>query len=36
MTESLDAIRSLGLAPVFEDLYFGRPVPADLQIHPVV
>jgi hypothetical protein len=33
MIESLNAIRSLGLAPVFEDLYFGREVPADLRIH---
>jgi hypothetical protein len=33
MIESLNTIRSLGLAPVFEDLYFGRPVPADLDIY---
>jgi len=32
MTESLNAIRTLGLAPVFEDLYFGREVPSNLQI----
>ena len=30
MIESLNIIRSLGLAPVFEDLYFGRDVPAGL------
>jgi hypothetical protein len=30
MIESLNAIRSLGLAPVFEDLYFGRANRADL------
>ena len=33
MIESLDTIRTLGLAPVFEDLYFGREVPANLQIY---
>ncbi len=33
MIESLRAIRSLTLAPVFEDLYFGRDVPANLQIY---
>ena len=33
MTESLNTIRTLGLAPVFEDLYFGRDVPANLQIY---
>ena len=33
MIESLNAIRSLELPPVVEDLYFGRPVPADLQIY---
>jgi len=32
MIESLNAIRSLGLARVFEDLYFGRDVPHGLQI----
>ncbi len=30
MIESLNTIRSLGLAPVFEDLYFGKADPADL------
>jgi hypothetical protein len=29
----LNAIRSLGLAPVFESLYFGREVPANVAIH---
>jgi hypothetical protein len=33
MNESLDTIRTLGLASVFEDLYFGREVPANLQIY---
>jgi hypothetical protein len=33
MIESLDTIRTLGLAPVFEDLYFGREVPGNLQIY---
>ena len=33
MTESLDTIRALGLAPVFEDLYFAREVPANLGIY---
>lgn len=33
MIESLNTIRSLGLAPVFEDLYFGREVPAGLSIY---
>jgi hypothetical protein len=33
MTESLDIIRTLMLAPVFEDLYLGRDVPANLQIY---
>ena len=33
MIESLNAIRSLGLASVFEDLYFGRAVPANLDIY---
>ena len=31
MIESLNVIRSLGLAPVFEDLYFGREVAAGLE-----
>lgn len=31
MIESLDAIRSLGLAPVFESLYFGTEVPANVR-----
>ena len=33
MMESLNAIRSLGLAPVFEDLYFGRKVPGDIGLY---
>ena len=33
MNESLYAIRRLGLARVFEDLYFGSDVPAGLQIY---
>jgi hypothetical protein len=33
MIESLNAIRSLRLAPVFEYLYFGKEVPADLTIY---
>ena len=33
MTESLDAIRTLRLAPVFEDLSFDRVVPANLRIY---
>ena len=33
MTESLDTIRTLGLARIFEDLYFGREVPTNLQIY---
>lgn len=33
MIESLNAIRSLGLAPVFESLYFGREVPANVAIY---
>lgn len=33
MIESLNTIRSLGLPPVIEDLYFGRPVPGDLRIY---
>src|SRR5262245_20528128 len=33
MTESLDTIRTLGLGHVFEDLYFGRDVPANLRIY---
>lgn len=30
MIESLNTMRTLGLAPVFEDLYFGREVPASV------
>jgi hypothetical protein len=30
MRESLNAIRSLGLAPIFEDIYFGRADLADI------
>ena len=33
MIESLNTIRSLGLAPIFEDLYFGREVPANLRVY---
>jgi hypothetical protein len=33
MIESLNAIRSLDISPVFEDLYFGKAVPANLQIY---
>lgn len=33
MIESLNAIRTLGLAPVFESLYFGREVPANLAVY---
>jgi hypothetical protein len=33
MIESLNAIRSLNLAPAFESLYFGREVPASLDIY---
>jgi hypothetical protein len=33
MIESLDTMRRLRLAGVFEDLFFGRSVPADLQIY---
>ncbi|HXH50591.1 MAG TPA: hypothetical protein VNM47_14720 [Terriglobia bacterium] len=33
MIESLNVIRSLGLAPVFEDLYFGRDVPDGLETY---
>jgi hypothetical protein len=33
MIESLNAIRALGLAPVFESLYFGREVPANLAVY---
>ena len=33
MIESLNAIRSLGLAPVFEGFYFGSEVPANVAIY---
>jgi len=33
MIESLNTIRSLGLAPVFEDLYFDRNVDSAVAIH---
>ena len=33
MTESLEAFRNLGLASVFEDLYFGKEVSANLQVY---
>jgi hypothetical protein len=33
MIESLNVIRSLGLAPVFEDLYFGRDAPEGLETY---
>ena len=33
MKESLEIIRSLGLPIVFEDLYWGRAVPLDLDIY---
>ena len=33
MIESLNTTRTLGLAPVFENLYFGRDVPANLRIY---
>lgn len=33
MIESLNAVRSLGLAPVFEQLYFGREVPAGVATY---
>jgi hypothetical protein len=33
MIESLNAIRSLKIAPVFEDLYFSKAVPANLQVY---
>ena len=33
MIETLNAIRSLGPAPVFESLYFGRDVPANVAIY---
>lgn len=33
MMESLEAIRSLGLAAVFEELYHGRPISSQLRIY---
>ena len=33
MIESLNTIRALGLAPVFESLYFGSAVPANVGIY---
>jgi hypothetical protein len=33
MIESLNTIRTLGLAPVFESLYFGREVPANVAVY---
>lgn len=33
MIESLQAIRSLGLAPIFESLYFGKDVPESVALY---